>query len=118
MAAPNIAQFSTITGKSAYGNVATSGAYLVNNNSGSSTVVKLNTIICSTFSLNTVVANVFVARSGYNYSLASNMAIPGSSSLTVLGKDTPIYLEEGDSLGHSGNINSVAVTTVSYEIVS
>ena len=73
MAAPNIAQFSTITGKSAYGNVATSGAYLVNNNSGSSTVVKLNTIICSNFSLNTVVANVFVARSGYNYSLASNI---------------------------------------------
>jgi hypothetical protein len=118
MTAPNIAQFTTITGKSAYGNLATSGAYLVNNNTGSSTVVKLNTIIVSNFSTSTIVANVYVARNGYNYSLASNMSVPGSSSLTILGKDTPVYLEEGDSLGHSGNTSSVAVTTVSYEIVS
>jgi hypothetical protein len=38
--------------------------------------------------------------------------------IAILGKDTPIYLEEGDALRFSAGVASAITTITSYEVIS
>lgn len=118
MAAPNIVNVTTITGKTAVANVTTVMANVITNAASSSTVVKLNNIILSNYSGSTVSANVILNRSSVNYYIGGNVSVPTQSVLVVLAKDTVIYLEEGDVLQANSSANSSISMTASYEIIS
>ncbi len=117
MAAPNIINVTTITGKTALFGLVTGTANIITNSTGSNSVYKINDIVISNYTAITCTANVMINRSDTSFYLAGNIAIPAYSTLVVLAKDTTLYLEEGDVL--QANISNVSSThmVASYEII-
>ena len=60
-----------------------------------------------------------VTISWYNgatdFYLASTVAVPADTTLIVLGKDAPIFLEEGQSLRGGASANGDLDVIISYE---
>ena len=120
MAAPNIVNVSSIYGK-------TNGVAL-------DTTLTTDIITCGTdrlYKVNSIiVANIDGANAAdvsvyfYDNSTASRTAIaeaitvPAKSTLVVLGKDAPIYLEESDKIEAGASANGDLHLTISYEILN
>ncbi len=124
MAAPNIVNVSTITGKSFYLALAnTSATQLVSNAASSGKVFKINMIQVANVD-GTDACNVTVNYhtqddiGGTAYSLVSTVSVPADASLIVLDKNTSLYLEEDRSISvTAGTANDLEVI-VSYEELS
>lgn len=117
MAAPNIVNVTTITGKTAVMAVTTSATAIVTNNSASNTVVKINALYISNVDgTNAADVNIDVFRSSTAYHIGRTISVPADATLDVLSKS--IYLEEGDSLRLTANANSDIEAVCSYEIIS
>ena len=124
MAAPNIVNVATITGKSATVALSsTSVTTLVSNAASSNKVFKINMIqVANVDGANAadVTVDVHSAASGGGtaYSLAATISVPADASLVVLDKSTAIYLEENTSItATAGTANDLEVI-VSYEEIS
>jgi len=119
MAAPNIVNVATITGKTAVANVTTTATDIVNNAAASNKVLKINTLMVSNINA-TASANLTasVFRSSIEYRVAANMVVPAGSTLMVITKDTATYLEEGDSVRITATANSILQAVSSYEEIS
>ena len=117
MTAPNTLSITTVTAKTALSQLTTVTSNVIVNAANSNAVVKVNTITVNNYSNSTILANVFINRSGVSYFLAGNVVIPTWSTLFVLGKDSATYLEEGDYL--QANVSSnVSQISSSYELIS
>ena len=124
MAAPNIVNVSTITGKSFYLALAnTSATALVSNAASSGKVFKINMIQVANVD-GSVACDVTVKyhtqddMGGTGYALVSTVSVPQDSSLVVLDKNTALYLEEDRSISvTAGTANDLEVL-VSYEEIS
>jgi hypothetical protein len=89
------------------------------NSSGSSTVVKLNSLTVANVngtSAATITASIY--RSSTEYKVAHAISVPAGATLIVLDKASQIYLEEGDSLRLTASANSYLSAVCSYEIVA
>jgi hypothetical protein len=117
MAAPNIVNVTSITGKTNCTGITTVLSNVAINNTNSGTLVKVNDMLLSNYSSSLVVTNIIMNRSGTNYYLAGNLNVPANSTLTFLAKDTTLYLEEGDLLQANVSANSAVHVTASYEII-
>jgi len=124
MAAPNIVNVSTITGKSATIALSTtSQTTLVSNAASSSQVFKINMIqVANVDGTNACDVTVDVHSEddggGTAYSLVSTVSVPADASLVVLDKNTALYLEEDRSItATAGTANDLEVI-VSYEEIS
>lgn len=124
MAAPNIVNVSTITGKTAKVALSTtSQTNLVSNAASSNKVFKINMIQVANVdgsSACDVTVDVHSAASGGGtaYSLVSTVSVPADASLVVMDKSTSIYLEENTSItATAGTANDLEVL-VSYEEIS
>jgi hypothetical protein len=117
MAAPNIVNVATITGKTAVQAVGTSATAIVSNSGGSGKVFKVNALYVSNVD-GTSAADITVDlyRSSTAYPIASTITIPADSSLDVVSK--AIYLEEGDSLRCTASASGDLVAVCSYEEIS
>jgi hypothetical protein len=120
MADLNIVNVSDIKGRTTSANVQTTVTNIVTNTFGQSKVFKINNILLSNRSANSVGANVnFVDYSTSNttFPLIFNVEIPIRSTIEVLSKS--IYLEEGDriSANTSSDSNNIVIT-ISYEELS
>jgi hypothetical protein len=118
MAAPNLLGTTTVTGKTALSTLTTVTANVITNSSSSGTVDKLNSIVLSNYSASVVTANVMVNRSATVYYVGGNVSIPANSTLVLLGKDTSLYLEEGDVLQANVSANTSVSMSASYELMS
>tara|TARA_R110002050_G_scaffold70613_5_gene152246 strand:- start:781 stop:1155 length:375 start_codon:yes stop_codon:yes gene_type:complete len=124
MAAPNIVNVSTITGKSAtVALTSTSQTTLVSNAASSSKVFKINMIqVANVDGVNAcdVTVDVHSAASGGGtaYSLVATASVAGDSSLIVLDKNTSLYLEENTSITATAGTASDLEVIVSYEEIS
>jgi hypothetical protein len=119
MAAPNIVNVITITGKSAVQNVTTTATSIVTNTAASGKVFKVNTLVVSNIDgANTADISVDVFRSSIPYYLASTITVPADATLVVISKDNPIYLEEGDSIRCLASANGDLQAVCSYEEIS
>lgn len=124
MAAPNIVNVSTITGKSFYLALSTTSAtQLVSNAASSGKVFKINMIQVANID-GTNACDVTVDYhtqddiGGTAYSLVSTVSVPADASLVVLDKNTAMYLEEDRSISvTAGTANDLEVL-VSYEEIS
>jgi len=120
MAAPNIVNVSSIYGK-------TNGVAL-------DTTLTTDIITCGADQLykvnSIIVANIDGSNAAdvtvyfYDNSTSSRIAIadavtvPTKSTLIVLGKDAPIYLEESDQIEAGASANGDLHLTISYEILN
>jgi len=124
MAAPNIVNVSTITGKSATIALSTTSATtLVSNAASSSQVFKINMIqVANVDGTNAcdVTVDVHSAASGGGtaYSLVSTVSVPADASLVVLDKNTALYLEEDRSITATASAANDLEIIVSYEEIS
>ena len=124
MAAPNIVNVSTITGKTAKIALSTTSATtLVSNAASSNQVFKINMIqVANVDGTNAcdVTVDVHSAASGGGtaYSLISTASVAADSAMVVLDKNTALYLEENTSItATAGTANDLEVL-VSYEEIS
>jgi hypothetical protein len=118
MAAPNIVNVTTITGKTAVQAVSTSAANIIENAGSSGTVVKINGLIVSNVNGTAAATiNASVYRSTTEYKIAHLISVPAGATLVLLDKTTSLYLEEGDSLRLTASANSYLHAVSSYEII-
>ena len=116
MAAPNVVNVSSIYGKTMGGTLATSNADMLT--CPTDKLIKINSIIVANVD-GTDAADVTVAF--YNadnttaYHLAKTVQIPADSTLVVMGKDAPIYLEEGDKIQALASAAGDLEIIISYE---
>jgi len=117
MAAPNIVNVSTITGKTAVQAVGTSATAIVTNSAASGKVFKVNALYVSNVDgTNNAEINVDLYRSSTAYHIGKTIVVPADATLDVLSK--AIYLEEGDSLRLTANATSDLEAVCSYEEIS
>jgi hypothetical protein len=117
MAAPNIVNVATITGKTAVQAVTTTATAIVSNGAGSNQVLKINALyVANVDGTNNAEITVDLFRSSVAYRLAFTVVVPADAVLDVLSKS--IYLEEGDSLRLTANANSDLEAVCSYEIIA
>ena len=117
MAAPNIVNVATITGKTAVLAVTTSATAIVTNSAASGQVLKVNALYVSNVDgTNTADINVDIFRSSTAYHIAKTVAVPADSTLDIISKS--IYLEEGDTLRLTASANSDLEAVCSYEIIA
>jgi hypothetical protein len=119
MAAPNIVNVATITGKSAVANVTTVATDIVTNAGSSGQLHKIDSLVISNVN-GSLSANISASlyRSATEYKLAHIISVPPQGSLVVISKDTMVYLEEGDTIRLTASANNYLHAVCSYEIIS
>ena len=117
MAAPNIVNVTTIYGKTlgtALG-TNTDAAHLT---CAAEKVLKLNSIIVANVDGTNpadVTVKFYDSSGATSYRLGSIITVPAKSTLVVLGKDAPIYLEEGDQIRAGASAAGDLEMVISYE---
>tara|TARA_B100000902_G_C27283581_1_gene903207 strand:+ start:1001 stop:1369 length:369 start_codon:yes stop_codon:yes gene_type:complete len=117
MAAPNVVGVTSIFGKTVG---AALGTTLTTNllTCASDKLLKINTILVSNVD-GTNDATVTIAfhdsSASASYKLANLIKVPAGSSLVVLGKDAPLYLEESDEIRGGASAASDLEILISYE---
>jgi len=116
MANPNIVNVTSILGKSVQAALTTTLTTEILA-CPSDKVLKINTIIIANIDgSNAVDCSVFITKSGGSpIALASTISVPADASLTVIDKNTSLYLQESDNIEAGAGANSDAVITISYE---
>jgi hypothetical protein len=124
MAAPNIVDVTTITGKSAVVDLTTTAATaVVSNAAASGKVFKINSLVVSNVD-GTNAADITVSYyseddiGGTATQIVSTVSVPADASLIVIDKNTSIYLEEDRSIGATAGSASDLKVVVSYEEIS
>tara|TARA_R110000787_G_scaffold121397_1_gene232267 strand:+ start:25 stop:399 length:375 start_codon:yes stop_codon:yes gene_type:complete len=124
MAAPNIVDVSTITGKSATVALSsTSATVLVSNAASSGKVFKINMIQVANVD-GTSAADVTVdmhsaaTGGGTAYSLASTVTVPANASIVIIDKNTSVYLEEARSITATASAANDLEVVISYEEIN
>tara|TARA_B100000085_G_C18159346_1_gene356755 strand:+ start:34 stop:402 length:369 start_codon:yes stop_codon:yes gene_type:complete len=117
MAAPNIVNVTSIYGKTVCQALDTTlTTAIVPNNNGSNKLLKLNSIIISNIDgTNAADVTISVHNGTADFYLAKTVTVPAKSTLVVLGKDAPIYLEENQILRGGASAAGDLHCIVSYE---
>ena len=117
MAAPNIVNVSSIYGKTkgvALDTTLTSA--LLANGNGSNKLLKINSIIVANKDgASTADVTITLHDGSTDYYLASTVTVPADSTLIVLGKDAPIYLEENQTIRGGASAAGDLDCIISYE---
>jgi hypothetical protein len=116
MANPNIVAVSNIKGKTAVSLVPSTATALVENLTNSNKVIKINTLMVANKHSTIVLFTASLRRNSVDYDLAYGVNIPQNSSLDLISKS--IYLEEGDSLMISADVDAVSTVVCSYEEIA
>lgn len=114
MAAPNIVNVSTISGKSTVQAITNSPTAIVTNSAASGKILKINALYVSNVNgANSANLTVDLYRSTTAYRIVYLVAVPANSVLDVISKS--FYLEEGDALRLTASSNSYLEAVCSYE---
>ena len=117
MAAPNIVNVTSIYGKTMGVGLSTTTTTDILT-CGTDKVLKINSIIVSNVDgTNNANATVYFydSSAAARYSLAYNVTVPAQSTLVVVGKDNPIYLEESDQVEGGASAANDLEIIISYE---
>ena len=81
-------------------------------------LIKINSIIVSNIDgTNSADVSVYFYDDSATarYSIATTVAVPADSTLVVVGKDSPIYLEESDQIEAGASATNDLAILISYE---
>ena len=124
MAAPNIVNVATITGKTNVVDLtSTSATSVVSNAASSGKVIKINSLIVANVdgtSNADITINLYSAAAlgGTATQICSTVTVPADSSLIVIDKSSGIYLEEDNSIGATAGSSNDLKVICSYEEIS
>jgi len=123
MAAPNLASPSSITGKTTYLDLtSTSETDLLTNASASGNALRVTFLaLCNVDGTNDVDATVRIysaASGGTGYEIVSTMTVPADATVTPLGRDLSLWLEEDRRLTVTASAADDLVVVCSYEEVA
>jgi len=118
MVAPNLISTTSIIGKTNTEFITAAGANVLVNEVDSSQVIRLNVLYIANVVSADAFCTVILNRAGNSYPFHYNVKIPISTTFVAIGKDTGIYLEEGDSLRLTASSDGVLRYLVSYEVMS
>ena len=122
MAAPNLRNPTTITGKTArtsagIGTTAVIG--IVTNASSSGKVLKINSIFCANIDgVNSANISVSIYNGSTDSYLAKTITVPADATQVISNKETYFYLEEGDSIRAEASAVDDLSIIVGYEEIS
>ena len=117
MAAPNIVNVTSIYGKTMGAALGTSANTDILT-CPSDKVLKINSIIVANVDgtdAATVTVHFYDNSATARYNLAHTVAVPADSTLVIIGKDSPIYLEESDQIEAEASVASDLEMVISYE---
>jgi hypothetical protein len=124
MAAPNLANPTTITGKTTTVALSsTSATTILSNAASSGKVLKVNSLYAVNVN-GTAAANITVqyysaaSLGGTAFPIVFTVAVPADSTIIIIGKDTQIYLEENTSIGATAGTSNYITIIASYEDIS
>lgn len=120
MAAPNLLNITTVTGKIAGAVVGTSLQTVINNGSNSNKLIRINSIIVSNINgtNNADITVTLQKNATTDYFIASTVSVPADTTLVLATKDMNLYLEENDVLrALASTVNHLQIL-VSYEEVT
>ena len=118
MATPNLVNIATITPFTIAGQVTTSATDVID--TSAETCRKINSIIISNVDgSNSADVTVEISvDNGSNYrNIAKTIAVPADASVTIIGKDNAIYLDETDLLRLTASANRDLEYVISGEIL-
>jgi len=124
MAAPNIVNVTTITGKTTYAALTTTlTTVLLANAASSGKVFKINSIMVANVDGTnaadvTVDINTAAGGGGTSYALANTIAVPADATLSVIDKTNSFYLEEDKSIIGGASANGDLDIVISYEEIN
>jgi hypothetical protein len=121
MAAPNLLAASSIYGRTATTNLATTSATeVLSNTDASGKVFKVNTLIVANVD-GTNAADITIAYysedniGGTPTNIIQSATVAAKQNLVIISKDTPIYLEENRSIGATASAGGDLQVVASYE---
>lgn len=118
MANPNLLNIISAYGKTATFDIAASPTEVLKNPDASNKVYKINSIfLANTQGTSPTNVSMEFYRGGVGFKIASTVKVENDSSLVALGKDTGVYLEEGDSLRCWADDAGFMSGVISYEIL-
>jgi len=119
MSAPNLVNVTSILGKTMGAALGTSAnTDILTNSANSGKVFKINSVIVANVDgsdSSTVTVHFYDNSASARYNIAHTVNVPADSTLVVLGKDSPIYLEEGDQIEAEAADASRLEIIISYE---
>lgn len=118
MAAPNLISSSNIIGKTQAEFATTVPTAMVSNSINSNQVLRINSLFVTNVGGGNTTVTVDFYRGSVSYKLAVDLVVPLGSPIVIIGKDTGIYVEEGDSLRISASQNGILQYLLSYEVMS
>ena len=119
----NILKVATINARTTGANLTTTSATsILSNEVSSSHCMKINVlnVANTTSSIVTITVSLYTAAAlgGNAYPIASNIAVPGNSTLNIIDKSSQYYLDENQSIGAIASSASALIVTCSYEDMS
>ena len=119
MAAPNLKNPTTITGKTARYAVTASLASVLANGAASGKALKINSIFCANVDgTNAADISVSIYDGSTDRYLAKTIAVPADATQIISTKETYFYLEEGDSIRAVANEADDLELIIGYEDIS
>ena len=119
MANPNIVGVTAIYGKTAGLAVTTTAADIVDNAASSGKIFKVNSLTVANINTSAATVTVDVYKNQTTaFEIAHVITVPANATLVIVSRETPIYLEENDSIRVKASINSYLEAVVSYEEIS
>jgi hypothetical protein len=120
MAAPNIVNVSTITGKATGASLGTTlTTSLLTNSASSGKVFKVNTVLVANIdgtNAAQVTMDYFDGTTGYKF--ANTINVPADTTIVLLDKNSSIYLEENTQIRGGANATGDLQVVISYEEIS
>ena len=117
MAAPNLVNVSSILGKTMGAALGTSANTDILT-CPSDKVLKINSIIVANVdgtNASSVTVHFYDNSASARYNIAHTVDVPADATLVVIGKDSPIYLEESDQIEAEAADASRLEIIISYE---
>jgi hypothetical protein len=115
MANPNIYNVSILYGNTTTLAVTSATTNVVNNPINSGYVYRVNLLTVSNISTNNYSLTAELNIAGSNTEIIKNVTIPATSSLTIIAKDTSMYLTENTCIQLYSSQNSAFKAICSYE---
>lgn len=122
MAELNLVNVISLNARTAVLSSTTTPTAIVSNPTSSGTVVKINTLIATnktagaTLGADDVYVDLY--RNGGSNAIVSGVTVPAKALTVLLGKDTPLYLQEGDYLRVSSTVAGSIAFTASYDVLA
>ncbi len=118
MAAPNIVNVATITGKSVTGALGTSTATLLQNSASSNKVFKINTILVSNVDGTNSATAAISLYDGTDRYIAKGITVPAGATVVLIDKNSSLYLEENRIIRGDASAAGDLEYIISYEELS